>query len=111
MDLSVWLFSIKIHERKIKLGIQKSCKNTWLSDSFFYTWNQHSIATLITPSLLFSNNGQKNIVKTYEKLLSKNMSMRLKDDENGIKTYVLRANSHRYLAKLESNNFEIIYEL
>ena len=62
-------------------------------------------------SLLFSNNGQKNIVKTYEKLLSKNMSMRLKDDENGIKTYVLRANSHRYLAKLESNNFEIIYEL
>lgn len=61
--------------------------------------------------LLFSNNGQKNIVKTYEKLLSKNMSMRLKDDENGIKTYVLRANSHRYLAKLESNNFEIIYEL
>ena len=37
--------------------------------------------------------------------------MRLKDEENGIKTYVLRANSHKYLAKLDSNNFEIIYEL
>lgn len=62
-------------------------------------------------SLLFSNNGEKNIIKTYDNLLSKNMSMRLKEDENGIKTYVLRANSHKYLAKLESNNFEIVYEL
>ena len=62
-------------------------------------------------SLLFSINGEKNIVKTYEKLLSKNISMRLKEDENGIKTYVLRANSHKYLAKLDANNFEIIYEL
>ena len=62
-------------------------------------------------SLLFSNNGEKNIIKTYDNLLSKNLSMRLKEDENGIKTYVLRANSHKYLAKLESNNFEIVYEL
>lgn len=61
--------------------------------------------------LMCSLNGEKNIIKTYEKLLSKNISMRLKDDMNGIKTYVLRANSHRYLAKLDSNNFEIIYEL
>lgn len=61
--------------------------------------------------LLFSINGEKNIIKKYEKLKSKNISMRLKDEENGIKTYVLRANSHKYLAKLDSNNFEIIYEL
>ncbi|OLA94821.1 MAG: hypothetical protein BHW64_02075 [Candidatus Melainabacteria bacterium LEY3_CP_29_8] len=61
--------------------------------------------------LMCSINGEKNIIKTYEKLLSKNISMRLKDDINGIKTYVLRANSYKYLAKLDSNNFEIIYEL
>lgn len=62
-------------------------------------------------SLLFSINGEKNIIKTYDKLKSKNISMRLKDNENGIKTYVLRANSHKYVAKLDANNFEIIYEL
>ena len=38
-----------------KKEILKPCWNTWLLDSFFCSWNQHSIATLITPSLLFSN--------------------------------------------------------
>ncbi len=62
-------------------------------------------------SLFFSLNGEKNILKTYDKLLSKNMSIRMKEDINGVKTYVLRANTHRYMAKLDGSSFEIFYEL
>lgn len=61
--------------------------------------------------LMCSINGEENIIKKYEKLLSKNISMRLKEEIDGIKTYVLRVNSHKYLAQLDSNNFKIVYEL
>ena len=56
-------------------------------------------------------NEKISVVKTFDFLYSKNLSFRFRNFVNKMKTFIINVNSQKFLAKMNNENLEIMYEI